>query len=132
MFGSELPRFFDILRGQDLSRKVRLHDVLQSGNLHVIEETAARANVGIDEARVRRILPPVREFVAIGVEDRVKTKWLDRNLLFCRLHPLANSRSEGAEHRHGWSWLVQRESQVLKTLVALNLQHDGCSGFQGA
>ena len=103
MFGSELPRFFDILRGQDLSGEVRLHDVLQSGNLHVIEETAARANVGIDEARVRRILPPVREFVAIGVEDRVKTKRLDSDLLSYWVRP----RSE-ILHRHGWSSVKAR------------------------
>src|SRR5437879_5392880 len=99
MFGSELPRFFDILRGQDHSRKVRLHDVLQSGNLHVIEKTAARANVGIDEARVRRVLPPVREFVAIGVEDRVEAKRLDSYLLIL----LPRIRSEASKRRHGWS-----------------------------
>jgi hypothetical protein len=81
MFVRELPRFFDILRGKNFSRKVRVYDVLQSGHLHVIEKTAARANVGVDEARVWRVLPPVREFVAIGVEDRVKTKGLDRDLL---------------------------------------------------
>ena len=102
MFVRELPRFFDILRGKDLSSEICFYDVLQPGDLHVTEKTAARAHVGIDEARVRRVLPPVRELVAIGVQDRVKTKGLDRNLLFCRLHLLANSRSEVAKHRHGW------------------------------
>jgi len=81
MFVRELACFFDILRDKNLSRKVRFYDVLESGDLHVIEKTAARANVGIDEARVWRILPPVGEFVAIGVENRVKTKGLDRDLL---------------------------------------------------
>ena len=81
MFLGELPGFFDILRGKNLSREVRFYDVLQAGHLHVIEKTAARANVGIDEARVWRVLPPVREFVAIGVEDRIETKGLDRDLL---------------------------------------------------
>jgi hypothetical protein len=60
MFVRELPRLFDILRGENHAREVCFYDVLQAGDLHVIEKTAARANVGIDEARVRRILPPVR------------------------------------------------------------------------
>ena len=81
MFLGELPRFFDVFRGKNLSGEVRFYDVLESGDLHVIEKTAARANVGIDEARVWRVLPPVREFVAIGVEDRIETKGLDRDLL---------------------------------------------------
>jgi len=72
MFFREAPRFFDIFRGEDLSCQVRFHDVLQPGNLRAIEEAAARANVGIDEARVRRVLPPMRELVAVGIEDRIK------------------------------------------------------------
>ena len=76
---SELARFFDILRGKNLSRKVRFYNVLESGHLHVIEKTAARANVGVDEARVRRVLPPMRELVAIGVEDRIEAKGLDES-----------------------------------------------------
>jgi hypothetical protein len=90
MFGRELPRFFDILGGKNLSGEGRFYDVLESGHLHMIEKTAARANVGVDEARVWRVLPPVREFVAIGVEDRVETKGLDRDLLIWWLR----SRSE--------------------------------------
>ena len=73
----ELPRFFHVLRTEDFSCEVGFYDVLESGYLHVIEKTAARADVGIDEACVRRILPPVRQFVAVGIEDRVETKGLD-------------------------------------------------------
>jgi hypothetical protein len=51
----------------------------------VIEKAAARANVGIDETRVRRILPPVREFIAVRVEDRIEAKRLDGDLLIVRL-----------------------------------------------
>jgi len=65
----------------------------------MIEKTAARANVGVDEARVRRVLPPVRQFVAIGVEDRVETKGLDGDLLIGWLR----SRSEVLKVRHSWS-----------------------------
>ena len=50
---------------------------MQAGDLGVIEETAARANVGVDETRVGRILPPMGELVAVGIEDRIETKGLD-------------------------------------------------------
>ena len=46
----------------------------------MIEETTTRADVGIDEARVRRILPPVGELVAVGIEDRIEAKGLDIDL----------------------------------------------------
>jgi hypothetical protein len=45
----------------------------------MIKETAARANVGVDEARVRRVLPPMRELVAIGIEDRIEAKGLNES-----------------------------------------------------
>ena len=93
MFIRELPRFFDVFGSEDLSRKVRFHDVLQPGHFRVIEKTAARANVGIDETRVGGVLPPVGEFVAIGVEDRIETKGLDGDLLIFWLRP----RSEAAK-----------------------------------
>ena len=50
---------------------------MQAGDLGVIEKAAARANVGINEARVGRVLPPVSELVAVGVEDRIETEGLD-------------------------------------------------------
>lgn len=93
MFLRELPCFFHIFGGKNLSGEVRFYDVLESRHLHVIEKTAARANVGVDEARVWRVLPPVREFVAIGVEDRVETKGLDRDLLFCGYAPAVKFRN---------------------------------------
>jgi hypothetical protein len=76
----EAPRLFDVVLSEDFSCKVRFYDVLQAGDLGVIEKTAARANVGIDEARIGRVLPPVRELVAVGVEDRVEAKGLNRAL----------------------------------------------------
>jgi hypothetical protein len=54
------PRLFDVLRSEDFSGKVGFYDVLQAGHLRVIEKTAAGANVGIDEPRIGRVLPPVR------------------------------------------------------------------------
>ena len=50
---------------------------MQAGDFGVIEKAAARANVGIDEACVGRILPPMGELVAVGVEDRIEAKGLD-------------------------------------------------------
>ena len=67
MFSREAPRFFNVFRGEDLARKVRFHDVLQPGNFRMVEEAAPRADVGVNEARVRRVLPPVRELVAVGI-----------------------------------------------------------------
>jgi hypothetical protein len=72
MFFREAPRLFDVFRGEDLSRKVRFHDVLQPGNFGMVEEAAPGAHVGVNEARVRRVLPPMRELVAVGIEDRIK------------------------------------------------------------
>jgi hypothetical protein len=69
--------FFDIFGRENFSGEVRFDDVLQSGNLRVIKKTAARADVGIDETGVGRVLPPVGEFVAIGIEDRVEAKGLN-------------------------------------------------------
>jgi hypothetical protein len=80
MFFRESPRLFDVVRSKDFSGEVGLHDVLQAGDLRVIEKAAPRADVGIDEARVRRILPPVRQLVAVGIEDRVEAKGLNDDL----------------------------------------------------
>ena len=80
MFFRESPRLFDVVRSKDFSGKIGFYDVLQAGDLRVIKKTAARANVGIDEARVRRILPPVRELVAVGIENRVEAKGLNDDL----------------------------------------------------
>jgi hypothetical protein len=77
MFFRESPRLFDVVRSKDFSGEVGLHDVLQAGDLRVIEKAAPRADVGIDEARVRRILPPVRQLVAVRIEDRVEAKGLN-------------------------------------------------------
>ena len=89
VFVCESPRFFDVFRGEDLSCKVRFHDVLQPGHLRVIEETAARANVGIDEARIGWVLPPMRQLVAVRIEDRIEAQGLNRDLLTMLAAPLA-------------------------------------------
>ena len=72
MFFREAPRLLDVFRGEDLSCEVRFHNVLQPDNFRMVEEAAPRADVGVNEARVRRVLPPVRELVAVGIEDRIK------------------------------------------------------------
>jgi hypothetical protein len=71
MFFRESPGFFDVLFGKNFPREVRFRDVLQPGDLRVIEEPTARTDVGVDKARVRRILPPVRQLVAVGIENRI-------------------------------------------------------------
>ena len=81
MFVGKFPSFLDIFGSKNFAGKIRFHYVLQAGDFGVIEETAARANVGIDEARIGGILPPMREFVAVGVKDRVEAKGLDGDLL---------------------------------------------------
>ena|ERR1700724_3194414 len=78
MFLRESSCLFDVIRSEDVSGKIGFYDVLQAGDLRVIEKTAAGANVGIDEAGVRRVLPPVRELVAVGIENRVEAKGLNR------------------------------------------------------
>ena len=80
MFVGEFPSFLDIFGGKNYAGKVRFHNVLQAGDFGMIEKTAARANVGIDEARVGRILPPVGELVAVGIEDRIEAKGLNVDL----------------------------------------------------
>ena len=77
MFVREFSSFLDVFGSENFAGKIRFYDVLQPGNFGVIEKTSARAHVRIDEARVGRILPPMREFVAIGIENRVEAKGLD-------------------------------------------------------
>ena len=77
MFVGEFPCFLDIFGGKSFSGKICFYDVLQAGDFGVIEKAAARANVGVDEARVGRVLPPMGELVAVGVEDRIEAKGLD-------------------------------------------------------
>ena len=72
MLAREFRGFFNIFRFEDLARKVGFDDVLQPGYFGVVEETAAGADVGINEASVGRVLPPMAQLVAIGVEDRVE------------------------------------------------------------
>jgi hypothetical protein len=43
----------------------------------MVEETASRANIGINEPCVGRILPPMRELVAIGIQDGIAAERLN-------------------------------------------------------
>jgi hypothetical protein len=87
---------FDVFRRKDFARKIGFDDVLKPSYFGMIEKTASRADVGINESRVGRVLPPVAEFVAIGVEDRIQTKGLDGLLLFG-----ASLNSQGLFQREG-------------------------------
>ena len=88
MFVGEFPSFLDIFGGKNFAGKICFYDVLQAGDFGVIEETAARTYVGIDEARVGRVLPPVGELVAVGIKDRIEAKGLDIVLLADSAGPL--------------------------------------------
>jgi len=70
-------RLFHVFEREDLAGEIGLDDVLQSGHLRMIEEAATGADVGIDVAGVRRILPPVGELVAVGGEEGVEAQRLD-------------------------------------------------------
>jgi len=77
MFVRESRGFLDVFGGKHLTGKIRFHDVLQPSDFGVIEKTAARADVRINEARIGGILPPMRELVAVSVENRVEAKGLN-------------------------------------------------------
>jgi hypothetical protein len=47
----------------------------------MIEKAAARAHIRIDESRVGRVLPPMAELVAVGVQDWIEAQRLDGGLL---------------------------------------------------
>ena len=77
MFVSEFRGFLDVFGRKNLAGKIRFHDVLESGDFGMVKKPAARAHVGINESRVGGILPPMRELIAVGVENRVEAKGLD-------------------------------------------------------
>jgi hypothetical protein len=82
MKAGKLRCFLDVFRRENLSGKIRSQDVLESGHFGVVEKTTARAHIGIDESRMGRVLPPMAEFVAVGVQDRIQSQGLDGGLLF--------------------------------------------------
>jgi hypothetical protein len=43
----------------------------------MIEKSAARTNVRINMARVGGVLPPVRELVAVGIQNRIESQRLN-------------------------------------------------------
>ena len=77
MLVSKPSRFFYVIRCENFSGKVRLQNVLQPGELGMIEESSARANVGINEPRIGGILPPMRQLVAVGVENWIEAQGLN-------------------------------------------------------
>jgi hypothetical protein len=80
----KLSGFLDIRQGEDFAGEVGFDDVLQPGELGVVEEPSARANVGVNMAGVRRVLPPVRELVAVRAKDRIEAQRLNGVLLGTR------------------------------------------------
>src|SRR5882757_8731961 len=77
MLARELCRVLDVLKRKNFAGEVRLHDVLQPRHLRMIEKAAARANIRIDMPRVRWILPPVAELIAVGVQNRIELQRLN-------------------------------------------------------
>jgi hypothetical protein len=77
VFAGEFFSFLDVFGSKNFAGKIRFQNVLQASDFGVIEETAARANIGINEARAGRILPPMGELVAVGIEYRIEAKGLD-------------------------------------------------------
>src|SRR5882672_5180104 len=68
--------FLDVVEGEDLAGKIGFEDVLQHGEHGFVEHAATGLDVGIDVARVRRILPPVGELVGVRVEDGIESQRL--------------------------------------------------------
>ena len=66
-----------IFERENFAGEIGFEDVLQAGHFGMIEEAAAGTDVGVDVARVSRILPPVGQLVAVGGEDRVEAQRLD-------------------------------------------------------
>ena len=70
--------FFDVVEGEDLAGEIGFDDVLQHGEHGFFEHAPAGFEVGVDVARVGRILPPVGELVGVRVEDGVQSQRLHR------------------------------------------------------
>ena len=73
---SDAASFFDVVEREDLAGEVGFDDVLEHGEHGLFKHAAARFEVGIDVARVRRILPPMGELVRVRVEDGVQAQRL--------------------------------------------------------
>ena len=73
---SDAAGFLDVFESEDLAGEIGLEDVLEHGEHGFVEHAAARLDVGIDVTRVRRILPPVGEFVGVRVEDGIEAQRL--------------------------------------------------------
>jgi hypothetical protein len=87
-----LACLFDVFGGKNFPGEIGFDDVLQPGHLGVAEESATRADVGIDKARVGRILPPMGELVAVGIENRIEAKRLNGDLLLSGCEPKRSTR----------------------------------------
>ena len=67
----ERGRFVDVLAAHDAAFEVPLQVVLQPEEEDVLESTAARLEIRINGLRIRRILPPVGNLVAVRTENQV-------------------------------------------------------------
>jgi hypothetical protein len=76
--------FLHVRHGEDFAREIGFDDVLQPGQFGMVQEAAARADIGIDVPGVGRVLPPVRELVAVGIKDGVEAQRLNEVLLGTR------------------------------------------------
>jgi hypothetical protein len=77
MLAREFRRFLDIFHRKNFAGEIRFDDVLKTGNFRMIEKTTARADIRINVSRVRRVLPPVREFVAVRIQNRIESQRLN-------------------------------------------------------
>ena len=77
MLAREFRRFLDIFHRENFAGEIRFDDVLKTGNFRMIEKTAARADIRINVSRVRRVLPPVRELVAVRIQNRIESQRLN-------------------------------------------------------
>jgi hypothetical protein len=75
--GGKLGSFFDIRQGEDFASEVGFDDVLEPGEFGLAEKASTRANVGVDVAGVRGVLPPVGELVAVGAKNRIEAQRLN-------------------------------------------------------
>ncbi len=108
---SDAAGILDVIEREDLSREIRLDDVLQHGEHGLFKHPAARFEIGIDVPRIRRILPPVGELVRVRIEDGVQAQRLHGAPRGCNtttVVPPTAQRPVG----NGGGWPCQRHNRV--------------------
>ena len=71
MLQAEFVRMGNVGRRKSGSFKIMFQVILQPEKHGIGEHATARLQIGIDAGRLRRILLPVRKFVAIGSQQEV-------------------------------------------------------------